>query len=365
MSSNTSQKPGAFSKGRGAQERLNNKFDSLKYADIPEFLDHVLQEGEDQKIRTTYQKIFPKSIVNKVVSPDVGMQYSMNPYQGCEHGCVYCYARNTHEYWGYGPGIDFESKILIKENAPELLDAFLRNRKWKATPIVLSGNTDCYQPAEKHHEITRECLKVFLKYRHPVGIITKNAMVLRDLDILKALNKDHLIGVHISVTTLDKEIRGLLEPRTTTTAQRLKTIKTLSGAGIPVNAMLAPIIPGLNSHELLALAQAVSEAGARSFGLTVVRLNGAVGNVFSSWIRKALPDRAEKVLSLIKACHGGTLNDSRFGLRNRGEGAVAEQIHAMARIARRRYFKNGDFPELNTALHQQYKTGQLPLFSFD
>lgn len=362
MSNKDCEKPNRYSKGRGAQQRLNNRFENLRHETIPEFLDHLYKENEAQKIRTTYQKIFPKSIVNKVLSPDVGMGYSMNPYQGCEHGCVYCYARNSHEYWGYGPGLDFESKILVKEDAPELLEAFLKNPNWKAAPIVLSGNTDCYQPAEKQFEITRACLKVFLKYRHPVGIITKNAMVLRDLDLLKALNQDGLVGVHISVTSLDREIRSLLEPRTTTTAQRLKTIQVLSGAGIPVNAMLAPIIPGVNSHELLALTKAVSEVGARSFGLTVVRLNGAVGEIFTSWIRKALPDRAEKVLSLIKACHGGTLNDSRFGLRNKGEGAVAAQIHNMAGIARRRYYKDRVFPELNTALHQQYKTGQISLF---
>jgi len=354
--------PNSFSKGRGAQERVSNRFENAHHESIPEFLEYMHREGEADKIRTTYQKIFPKTIVNKVLSPDVGMPYSMNPYQGCEHGCVYCYARNTHEYWGLGSGIDFESKILVKEEAPALLEAFLRNSKWKATPIVLSGNTDCYQPAEKQFEITRACLKVFLKYKHPVGIITKNAMVLRDLDILKALNADQLVGVHISVTSLNKEIRSRLEPRTTTTAQRLKTIRLLSEAGIPVNAMLAPIIPGLNSHELHDLARAVSEAGARSFGLNVVRLNGSVGKIFTSWIHKALPDRADKVLSLIKACHGGNLNDSRFGVRNKGEGAVAEQIHTMARIARRRYFKNREFPELNTAIHQQYKTGQWTLF---
>jgi DNA repair photolyase len=227
---------------------------------------------------------------------------------------------------------------------------------------VLSGNTDCYQPAEKQYGLTRACLEVFLKYRHPVGIITKNAMVLRDLDILEALNRDNLVRVHISVTSLDKETRRMLEPRTATTAQRLKTIEVLAGAGIPVNAMLAPIIPGLNSHELLPLARAVSEAGARSFGLTVVRLNGAVGEVFTTWIRNALPGKAEKVLSQIRACHGGNLNDSRFGVRNKGEGAVAEHIHHMARIARRRYFGEPDSSPLNTDLHARYKTGQLTLF---
>lgn len=355
-------KADVFSKGRGAQQRLDNRFEKYRQEDIPEFLEHCYREGETLKVRTTYQKIFPKSIVNKVTSPDVGMSFSMNPYQGCEHGCVYCYARNSHEYWGYGPGVDFESRILVKEEAPALLEAHLGKPGWKATPIVLSGNTDCYQPAERHFGLTRACLKVFLKYRHPVGIITKNAMLLRDLDILKALNRDNLIRVHISVTSLDKNLRSLLEPRTTTTAQRLKTIEILSGAGIPVNAMLAPIIPGLNSHELLPMARAVSEAGAGSFGLNVVRLNGAVGSVFTAWIKKALPGQAEKVLSQIRACHGGKLNDSRFGLRNKGEGPVAEQIHNMARVARTRYFKDREVPPLNTTLHEQYKRGQLRLF---
>ncbi|MDM9630015.1 PA0069 family radical SAM protein [Robiginitalea aurantiaca] len=362
MSDISIQNSNALNRGRGAQEKRNNRFEKLRHEESPEYLEHLFREGEPQKVKTTYQKIFPKTIVNQVQSPDIGIGYSMNPYQGCEHGCVYCYARNTHEYWGYGPGIDFESKILVKEEAPKLLDAFLRKPKWKATPIVLSGNTDCYQPAEKHFEITRACLEVFLKYRHPVGIITKNAMILRDLDLLKALHKDRLIGVHVSVTSLNKETRSLLEPRTTTTPQRLKTIRLLSEAGIPVNAMLAPIIPGINSHEIMALAEAVAGVGARSFGLTVVRLNGAIGDIFTSWIQKALPDKAEKVLSLIKSCHGGSVNDSRFGIRQKGEGAVAEQLHHMAGIARRRYFKHREFPELNTALHQQYKTGQLPLF---
>ena len=351
-----------FWKGRGAQGRLDNRFEKFLQEDIPDFLEYCHREGESQKVRSTYQKVFPKTIVNKVTSPDVGMSYSLNPYQGCEHGCVYCYARNSHEYWGYGPGLDFESKILVKAQAASLLEAHLRSPGWKAAPIVLSGNTDCYQPAEQRFELTRACLEVFLKYRHPVGIITKNALVLRDLDILQALNRDNLVRVHISVTSLDKRMRSLLEPRTATTVQRLKTIEILSGAGIPVSAMLAPIIPGLNSHELLPLAQAVSRAGARSFGLTVVRLNGAVGEVFTTWIQKALPGKAERVLSQIRACHGGKLNDSRFGLRNKGEGAVAEQIHHMARIARKRYFKEADAPPLNTALHQQYKTGQLTLF---
>ena len=275
---------------------------------------------------------------------------------------MYCYARNAHEYWGYSAGLDFERKILIKKSAPELLEAHLKKKTWKAATIVLSGNTDCYQPAEKKFEITRKCLQVFLKYRHPVGIITKNALVLRDLDILKELSEHQLVGVNISITSLSEKTRRLLEPRTATIKKRLQTVKILSENGIPVNAMLAPMIPGINSHELLQLAKTVAEHGALSFGFTVVRLNGAIGQIFTDWIRKAMPDRAEKVLHLIQDCHGGSLNDSRFGLRNRGEGKIAEQIHEMARLAKQKYFKGKNFPTLRTDLHEQHKDGQMRLF---
>jgi len=355
-------KPSGITKGRGAQQEVPNRFEKFTHVPRTDFQEFCHREGEETKVRTQYLNVFPKTVVNRVDSPDVGMAYSMNPYQGCEHGCVYCYARNTHEYWGFGPGIDFESRILIKANAPSLLEAHLRKPAWRAETIVLSGNTDCYQPAEQKFRLTRACLEVFLRYRHPVGIITKNALVLRDLDILSALNEDRLVGVHISVTSLERNTRRLLEPRTATTAQRLKTIEKLSRAGIPVNAMLAPIIPGINSHEVMQLAKSVSEAGARSFGLSVVRLNGAIGQIFTTWIERAMPDRAEKVLQQIRSCHGGSLNDSRFGLRNRGEGPIADQIHRMAKVARRKYFGDSALPELNKSLHAEYKTGQLRLF---
>jgi len=333
------------------------------YETREDFLEFCRLEGEvADHNKTTYVPIFPKTIVNKVSSPDVGMQYSMNPYQGCEHGCVYCYARNTHEFWGYSAGLDFERNILIKKAAPELLEEKIKRKKWKASTIVMSGNTDCYQPAEQEYELTRKCLEVFLKYRHPVGIITKNALVLRDLDILKELNSYNLIGVNISVTSLSEKIRRTLEPRTASIQKRLKTIEALSKNNIPVNAMLAPIIPGINSHELLPLAKTVAEHGALSFGLTVVRLNGAIGQIFEDWIRKTMPDRAEKVLHQIKDCHGGSLNDSRFGSRMKGEGKIAHQIHEMAHLARRRYFNGRTFPKLNMELHEQYKDGQMKLF---
>lgn len=352
-----------YIKGRGAQANVPNKFQKHNHEFRDDFLEFCRAEGEDAEAnKTQYIPIFPKTIVNKVTSPDVGMQYSMNPYQGCEHGCVYCYARNSHEFWGYGAGLDFERRILVKEGAPGLLEEKIKQMSWKACTIVLSGNTDCYQPAEKRFGITRKCLEVFLKYKHPVGIITKNALVLRDLDIIKELNKDGLIGVNVSVTSLSEDTRRLLEPRTATIAKRLETIRVLSGNMIPVNAMLAPIIPGINSHEVLQLAKTVAEHGALSFAFTVVRLNGAIGPIFTEWIRKALPDKADKVLHQIEACHGGSLNDSRFGIRNRGEGQFANHIHTMVKIAKKSYFNGRTFPKLNHELHEQYKNGQLKLF---
>ncbi|AYN66205.1 PA0069 family radical SAM protein [Euzebyella marina] len=352
-----------YVKGRGAQKKMPNRFLEHIYETRDDFLEFCRIEGEEaDKNKTSYIPIFPKTIVNKVTSPDVGMTFSMNPYQGCEHGCIYCYARNSHEFWGYGAGLDFERNILIKKAAASLLEQKLKTKSWRAQTIVLSGNTDCYQPAEKKFKLTRACLGIFLKYRHPVGIITKNALVLRDLDLLKELAHHNLIGVNVSVTSLQEETRRILEPRTTTIKKRLETIRVLSENGIPVNAMLAPIIPGINSHEIMKLAKAVSDNGALSFGFTVVRLNGAIGQIFEDWIKKALPDRADKVLHQIQECHGGTLNDSRFGIRNRGEGTIATQIHDLVNLAKRTYFKNKAFPKLNTDLHEQFKEGQLKLF---
>lgn len=355
--------PKSIIKGRGAQHNVHNRFFELSHDMRDDFLEYCQKEGEEaEKNKTRYLEVFPKTIVNTVKSPDVGMQYSMNPYQGCEHGCVYCYARNSHEYWGYSAGLDFERNILVKKDAPILLEALLKKKNWKAKPIVMSGNTDCYQPAEKRFEITRQCLKVFLKYKHPVGIITKNALILRDLDLLKALAKDNLIHVNMSITSLSEDTRRILEPRTTTTKKRLETVKTLSDNGIPVNVMIAPIIPSINSHEILALAKAASEYGAVSMGHTIVRLNGAIAEIFSEWIKKTMPDRADKALHQIESCHGGTLNDSRYGARMRGEGKIAEQINILVKLAKRKYFNNKKASVLNCEMHETFKNGQLKLF---
>ena len=350
-------------KGRGAQGNVPNRFFELSHEQRDDFLEYCAKEGEEaDQNKTLYLPVFPKTIVNKVTSPDVGMAYSMNMYQGCEHGCIYCYARNSHEFWGFSAGLDFERRILVKKDAPKLLEAFIKRKRWKAHPIVMSGNTDCYQPAEQQFRITRDCLEVFLKYKHPVAIITKNALILRDLDLLKALAKDNLINVNISITSLSEATRRVLEPRTASIKKRLDTVKTLSENGIPVNVMLAPIIPSINSHEILPLAKVVSEAGASSIAHTIVRLNGAIGEIFSDWIKKAMPDRADKVLHQIENCHGGTLNDSRYGMRMRGEGQIAKQINDLVKLARLKYFEGKVMPKLNTELHEIYKDGQMRLF---
>jgi DNA repair photolyase len=352
-----------YIKGRGAQENVHNKFQENKHSVEPEYLEYCYKEGEEATdLKTKFQEVFPKTIVNKVNSPDVGMGFSVNPYQGCEHGCIYCYARNSHEYWGYSAGLDFEKQILVKKNAPELLEKKLQQKNWQPKTIVFSGNTDCYQPIEKKLQITRKCLEVMLKYKHPTGIITKNSLVLRDLDILKELAKLNLIRVNISITSLSEETRRILEPRTASIKQRLKTVETFSANGIPVNVMVAPIIPFINSHEILPIVKTVSEAGAYSVGYTIVRLNGAIAEIFSDWIKKALPDKAERVLHQIEACHGGNLNDSRFGTRMRGEGEFAKQIAQQFKIAKKKYFKEEKLQPLETSYYLQLKNPQYKLF---
>lgn len=352
-----------FIRGRGAQINTHNKFQAQKHEVLDDFLNYCEAEDESpDSNKTQFLEVFPKTIVNKVESPDVHMRFSLNAYQGCEHGCIYCYARNSHEFWGYSAGLDFERKILIKKNAPELLEQKLNSKSWEAATIVMSGNTDCYQPAEKKFGITRKCLEIFLNYKHPVGIITKNSLIMRDLDILSELAKDNLIGVSISITSLSEQTRQLVEPRTATIKKRLETVRRLTDSGIPVNVMLAPIIPGINAHEVIPLAKAAADAGALSVGHTVVRLNGAIGDIFADWAHKAMPDRANKILNQIKACHAGTLNESRWETRMKGEGEFAKQISAQMALARRKFFVGREFPELNTSLFRKFRNGQFELF---
>ncbi|MGB0788203.1 MAG: PA0069 family radical SAM protein [Marinirhabdus sp.] len=350
-------------KGRGAQQKIHNRFFELSHEIRDDFLDHCLAEGEAaEKNSTKYLEVFPKTFVNKVGSPDVGMAYSANPYQGCEHGCVYCYARNSHEYWGYGAGLDFERNILYKTNAPKLLEKKITGRNWQGHTIVFSGNTDCYQPLERKLEITRKCLRVMLKWKHPTGIITKNSLILRDLDILKKMAKLNTVSVNISITSLSENTRRLLEPRTASIKQRLKTVETLAKNNIPVRVMLAPIIPSLNSHEILPLVKTVARLGARDVGTTIVRLNGQVAGIFEDWARKAIPDRADRILNQIAECHGGKLNDSKWGRRMKGEGALAGTIHKTVRLAKDKYLLGRGIPPLDASHFLQLKNPQTRLF---
>lgn len=344
-------------KGRGAQINPTSQFDKYVYDNNP-----IINLEEGESLQTEYLEVHPKTLLNKVSSPDIPLEYSINPYQGCEHGCIYCYARNTHPYWGYSAGMDFERKILVKKNAPELLEKSLKSKNWKASPIMLSGNTDCYQPIEKKLEITRSLLEIFWKYRHPVGIITKNGLILRDLDILKQLAELNLVHVAISITTLNEDLRRVMEPRTSSVMNKLNTIKKLSENGIPVTVMMAPIIPGINDHEIIKMGKWVSAMGAKSMNYTMVRLNGDIGVIFEDWVRKHFPNRADKVLNKIKACHNGSLNDNRFGTRMRGEGRIAEIINMQFALVKKKFFADTSMPPYNLELHNEFKHPQLKLF---
>jgi DNA repair photolyase len=334
----TEQNEETYFKGRGAQVNVHNRF--LQQAYVQEHMEVIDEELLNREGKTQYFYESPKKIVNKVTSPDVGPALSMNPYQGCEHGCIYCYARNSHEYWGFSAGLDFERKIVIKKNAAELLEQHFMNKNWVVEPIMLSGNTDCYQPVERQMKITRSILEVLLKFNHPVGIITKNQLIIRDLDILTQLAKKKLVHVMVSITSLKEELRQKMEPRTATAANRLKVVKELSSAGVPVGIMTAPIVPGLNSEEIPALIEAAADHGARTAGYTIVRLNGAIAQIFTDWIHTNFPDAAHKVLSQIKECHGGNLNDSNYGRRMSGEGNIAKAIR-MLHLHSVKRFMNG------------------------
>jgi DNA repair photolyase len=331
----------SYFKGRGAQIKTSNKFLKAQYVE-----EHI--EGLDEPLlENAATQIFfesPKKIVNKVDSPDLGFVFSMNPYQGCEHGCIYCYARNTHEYFGFSAGLDFESKIIVKKNAPQLLEQQLLKKNWNAVPIMLSGNTDCYQPIERKLEITRRLLKVLVQYRHPVSIISKNSLVTRDIDLLKELASDNLVHVMISITTLDEELRRQLEPRTASAIKRLKTVEALAKANIPVGIMNAPLIPGLNHHEIPSILKAAADHGALTAGMTIVRLNGSIEEIFEDWLRKNFPDRFEKVWNQICSMHGGSVNDSQFGRRMKGEGKIADAIHQLFRSSKKKYFGDRKMP---------------------
>ncbi|MGI9542471.1 MAG: PA0069 family radical SAM protein [Cyclobacteriaceae bacterium] len=346
-----------YRKGRGSQINTHNPYLKQKYV-----TEHA--EGLDEdligKRKTELFYEHPRKIVSITNSPDLGLMHSINPYQGCEHGCVYCYARNSHQYWGFSAGLDFESKIIVKPKAAEMLEKYLVKLNGAPTPIVLSGNTDCYQPTERKLKITRSLLLMLAKYRHPVGIITKNSLILRDLDVLRDLASDRLIHVYQSITSLNESLRRVLEPRTASAKKKLKVMEELTKAGIPVGVMTAPIIPGLNEHEIPELIKQVAAHGAQTAGYTIVRLNGSIAALFKDWLYKNFPERADKVWHKIKECHGGAVNDSQWFRRNRGDGPIAEAIKQLFRASVKKHMPGRKMPEYD--LTKFRKGGNFSLF---
>ena len=342
---------------RGAPENPANRFEKIHLEP-----DEDWNPEEDAAPRTQFLVDHSKTAISYNDSPDIGFNASLNTYRGCEHGCIYCYARPTHEYLGFSAGLDFETKIMVKLNAPELLRDELSSPKWKPQVLVMSGVTDCYQPVERKLKITRRCLETLLEFRNPVAIITKNFLVTRDVDVLSELAKHRCASVCLSITTLDTELRKVMEPRTSPPQARLNAIRKLAEAGIPVAVNVAPIIPGLTDHEMPAILKAAHEAGAVAAGFTVVRLPYANAGLFEKWLETHFPDRKEKVLNRIKAMRGGKLYDAQWGKRMRGEGIFAEQIATMFDVARRKAGFTEDRRELSIAGFRRPGGAQLSLF---
>jgi len=315
-----------------------NRFDKVHRESDFEHLEwdkEHLRTFSDRKIE--YLTDASKSIISENDSPDIPFRYSLNPYRGCVHACPYCYARPGHEYLGFNAGMDFETKIVVKHDAPRLFREFLARDRWEPELVVFSGVTDCYQPAERRFRLTRGCLEVALECRQPVGIVTKNALVVRDLNILRDLASQGLARVFVSVTTLDATLARDMEPRTSIPSARLRAIEELAEAGVPVGVMVAPIIPGLNDSEIPAILEAAKEAGARSAGYTLLRLPLTVEPVFKAWLERTQPLKAERVLGRIRETRGGKLNRSAFGERMSGTGEIAEQIKSLFRLFKRKY----------------------------
>jgi DNA repair photolyase len=330
--------------GRGASENPPNRFERLAYEPDPDGADPAGPAPATQFLRDATRSIL---VTND--SPDVGFEVSINPYRGCEHGCVYCYARPTHEYLGLSAGLDFETRILVKEDAPELLRRELAAPRWRPRVVGISGVTDPYQPVERRLRLTRRCLEVFAEFLNPVAIVTKSHLVMRDRDVLAQLAVHQAAAVFLSVTTLDGDLARVMEPRASQPAGRLAAIAELASAGIPVGVLVAPVIPGLNDHEIPAILGAVAEAGARYAGFVLLRLPHGVAALFGQWLEQHFPERKEKVLGRIRETRGGRLNDSRFGKRMRGEGELAETIKKVFTLACRRAGITGRGPELSTA----------------
>ena len=331
--------------GRGAAGNPKNRFEKIEVEPEPRGSD-----AEEPGPETVYLRDALRSIIAQNDSPDLGFDISINPYRGCSHGCIYCYARPAHEYLGLSAGLDFESKILVKEDAPELLRKQLSSPRWKPKVLSASGVTDCYQPIEKKLRLTRRCLEILVEFRNPVTIFTKNYLATRDMDLFSKLARHQAAVITISLTTLDDDLRRVMEPRTSRPVRRLAAIQALARASIPVGVMIAPVIPGLNDHELPGLLSAAAEAGAGFAAYTPVRLPHAVRPLFEDWLARHFPDRKEKVLNRIRSMRGGKLNDARFGSRMRGKGIFTDQISQLFELSCRRAGLEGRrFPRLSTA----------------
>lgn len=338
------QKPHTFDNlsGRGALENPAGRFEPLQVEEDAEALAAIpeAEDGEEWQPRQIKTQVFrdkSKSIISTNDSPDIGMEATVNPYRGCEHGCIYCFARPTHEYLGLSAGLDFETKIFAKPDAAKLLAEKLQSPGWQPKVIFMSGVTDAYQPLERKMKITRSCLEVLMEFRNPVSFITKNHLVTRDIDILSEMAKLDLCSVNMSVTTLDRKLARLMEPRASTPPMRIKAIEQLSAAGIPVNVMIGPVIPGLTEHEIPAILETAKKAGAVSAGYTMLRLPYGVKDLFQTWLHEHYPDRAEKVLNRIRSIRDGKLNDGEFGSRMRGEGFHATQVSQIFDLMRLKF----------------------------
>jgi len=345
-------------RGRGARFDPVNRFTEIEVA-----LDPAEVTDDDLAVRTRYLNDTSKSVISTNSSPDVGFDASLNPYRGCEHGCSYCYARPTHEYLGLSAGLDFERVILVKREAAALLEKQLASKRWRPQVLALSGVTDPYQPVERTLGITRGCLEVLARYRNPVGLITKNALVTRDADVLAEMAAWGGARVTLSITTLDEPLRRRLEPRTSTIGNRLDAVAKLAAAGVPVGVNIAPIIPGLTDEDVPRLLQAAAAAGAGHAGYTMLRLPGAVGPLFEAWLEAHVPLRAERVLNRVREAHGGDPDDRVFGRRMRGGGIYAEQVRTLFRVARRRAGIPEHAPPLATdRFHRPGEVEQPELF---
>ena len=345
----------------GSEIHPANRFDRVRLEPDLEYSDGEEDLGGPP---VEYLLDASRSVVAENSSPDVGFRFGVNPYRGCLHGCSYCFARPGHEFLGYDAGLDFETKIVVKHDAPRLLREFLSKPSWKCEPIALSGVTDCYQPVERRLRLTRGCLEVCAEFRQPVSIITKNALVLRDLDILADMAKDRLAEVSVSVTTLDPELAREMEPKTSTPEARLRAIGQLSAAGVPVRVMVAPVVPGLTDHEIPGILKAAGQAGAKDAHYVLLRLPLSVEPVFLEWLRRARPTNANKVESLIRQTRGGKLYQSEWRKRQLGTGTIAEQIGALFATFARRYGLDAGLPPLDVTAFRRpgRQCGQLSLF---